>query len=53
LIKSDSGILANERVDELAKSGSKLDICDSIYNLFPLSFAKRHFRISSINEWNK
>ncbi len=52
-IKGHSHIADNERVDVLAKEAANLDISESIYNLFPLSFAKKHFRSRSLLEWDK
>ncbi len=50
-IRGHTGIRGNERADVLAKDTSELDINQSIYDMFPLSFAKRHFRKTSLNKW--
>jgi len=35
----------------LAKQALDLDIDESVYNLFPLSFAKKYFHTLTINKW--
>ncbi len=50
-IKGHTGIPGNERVDNLSKEASLKNINESVYNLFPLSFAKRHFHSVTVNEW--
>jgi hypothetical protein len=52
-IKAHEGIEGNERANILAKEAAELDMNQSIniYNLFPLSFAKRYLRAVTANEW--
>jgi predicted transcriptional regulator YdeE len=50
-IKARIGIEGNERADKLAKEAAEMDINESIYNLFPLSYAKRHFKTAIANQW--
>jgi ribonuclease HI len=50
-IRSHMGVDGDERADELAKEAADLNICESIYDSFPLPFTKKYFKSITITDW--
>jgi ribonuclease HI len=52
-VRGHNGVEGNERADTLAKEAANLDLSEYEYDLYPLSFAKKHFKILTLKEWEK
>ncbi len=52
-IRGHTGIEGNQRADHLAKEASSLCLNESIYDLMPVSFIKKHLCLQSFEEWNQ
>jgi hypothetical protein len=50
-VKEHIGIHGNERTNELANQASKLSLSESIYDYYPITFAKNYYKFISMDKW--